>query len=52
MADETPLGDEPPAENTKCDQDFFIALALRGKDAWNAWRRDPTNAKLPVTVAG
>jgi hypothetical protein len=49
MADE--LGDELPAEEPKYDQDFFIALALKGKDAWNAWRRDPVNEDLSVTFA-
>ena len=39
MADETPPGDDPPAKNPKYDQDFFLALAAKGKDAWNAWRR-------------
>jgi hypothetical protein len=47
MADET-----PPAKNPKYDQDFFLALALKGKDAWNAWRREPANKDVHVTVAG
>jgi uncharacterized protein YjbI with pentapeptide repeats len=36
----------------KYDQEFFIALALKGKDAWNAWRRDPANGKVRVTFVG
>ena len=50
MADEP--GDEPPAEEPKYDQDFFLALAAKGKDAWNAWRRDPANKDVRVTFAG
>jgi Pentapeptide repeats (9 copies) len=50
MADEP--GDEPLAKNPKYDQDFFLALALTGKDAWNAWRRDPTNKDVHVTFSG
>jgi hypothetical protein len=36
----------------KYDQEFFLALALKGKDAWNAWRRDPTNNNVRMTFAG
>jgi len=43
MADETEPGDEPPAERRKYDQAFFLDLAAKGKNAWNAWRRDPAN---------
>ena len=50
MADEP--GDEPPAEKPKYDQAFFLALAAKGKDAWNAWRRDPANKDIHVTFAG
>jgi hypothetical protein len=50
MADEP--GDEPPAEKQKYDQEFFIAIALKGKDAWNAWRRDPANNDVSVIFAG
>jgi Pentapeptide repeats (8 copies) len=39
-------------QSQKYDQDFFLALALKGKDAWNAWRRDPANKDLRVTFAG
>jgi uncharacterized protein YjbI with pentapeptide repeats len=35
----------------KYDQYFFLALALKGKDAWNAWRRDPANEDVHVTFA-
>ncbi len=52
MADETNPGDEPLAENPKYDQDFFLALAAKGKDAWNAWRHDPANKGVCVTFAG
>jgi hypothetical protein len=33
----------------KYDQHFFLALAANGKDAWNAWRRDPANKDVRVT---
>ena len=33
-------------------QGFFLALAAKGKDAWNAWRRDPANEDVRVTFAG
>jgi len=36
----------------KYDQEFFIALALKGKDAWNAWRRDPASEGVRATFAG
>ncbi|HEX3495284.1 MAG TPA: hypothetical protein VHT48_07940, partial [Methylocella sp.] len=52
MADETTPGDEPPAEKPKYDQTFFLDLAAKGKDAWNAWRRDPANKDVRVTFAG
>jgi hypothetical protein len=52
MADEITPGDEPPAEQPKYDQAFFLALAAKGKDAWNAWRRDPANKDVRVTFAG
>jgi uncharacterized protein YjbI with pentapeptide repeats len=48
--DETAPGDEPPAEDLS--QTFFLALAAKGKDAWNAWRRDPANKDVRVTFAG
>jgi hypothetical protein len=38
VVDETTPGDEPPAKQPKYDQEFFLALAAKGKDAWNAWR--------------
>jgi uncharacterized protein YjbI with pentapeptide repeats len=34
------------------DQDFFLALAAKGKEAWNAWRHDPANEAVRVTFAG
>jgi hypothetical protein len=33
------------------DQTFFLALAAKDKDAWNAWRRDPANKDVRVTFA-
>jgi len=36
--------------NEKYDQEFFISLALKRKDAWNDWRR--ANKGVPVTFAG
>jgi uncharacterized protein YjbI with pentapeptide repeats len=39
-------------QSKKYDQEFFLALAAKGKDAWNAWRRDPANKDVPVTFAG
>jgi hypothetical protein len=52
--DETAPGDKPPAEepSKKHDQAFFLALAKKGKEAWNAWRRDPANTNVHVTFAG
>jgi len=43
MSDETTPGDKSRAKEPKLDQAFFLALAEQGKDAWNAWRRDPAN---------
>jgi hypothetical protein len=52
MVDETSPGDGPPAEEQKFDQEFFLALAAKGKDVWNAWPRDPAQlAKLIVDIA-
>jgi hypothetical protein len=36
----------------KYNQAFFLALAAKGKDAWNAWRRNPANKRVCVTFAG
>jgi hypothetical protein len=47
--DESVPGDEAPG---RCDQAFFLALAAKGKEAWNAWRRDPANKGVRVTFAG
>jgi hypothetical protein len=38
MVDETTAGNEPPAEEQKFDRAFFLALAAKGKEAWNACR--------------
>jgi hypothetical protein len=34
------------------DQDFFLALAAKGKDEWNEWRRNPANEGVRVTFVG
>ena len=49
--DEAGPGDEAPAQaqSGTYDQAFFLSLAARGKDAWNAWRRDPANKDVYVT---
>jgi hypothetical protein len=57
MADESetePGRGEPPAEaqSRKYDQAFFLDLAAKGKDAWNAWRRDPASKDVHATFAG
>jgi hypothetical protein len=54
MADEAAPEDEPPGgvPSKKYDQAFFLALAAKGKEAWNAWRRDPANKDVRVTFAG
>jgi uncharacterized protein YjbI with pentapeptide repeats len=36
----------------KYNQDFFLALALKGKEAWNAWRCDSANEGVRVTFTG
>jgi uncharacterized protein YjbI with pentapeptide repeats len=36
----------------KYDQAFFLALATKGKDAWNAWRRGSANKDVYVTFEG
>ena len=48
--DETAPGDEPPAEEPS--KAFFLALAAKGKETWNAWRRDPANKDAYVTFKG
>jgi hypothetical protein len=52
--DEAVPGDKAAAEAQSgiYDQAFFLALAAKGKDAWNAWRRDPINKYVRVTFAG
>jgi hypothetical protein len=51
--DEAAPGDEPLAAESskKHDQAFFLDLAAKGKDAWNAWRRNPANKDVHVTFA-
>ena len=36
----------------KYDQAFFLNLAAKGKDAWNAWRRDPANEDSARDLCG
>jgi hypothetical protein len=50
MADETIPADDPPAEEPIYDQDFFLALAAKGKEAWNTWRQSHEGVR--VTFAG
>jgi len=54
MADAIERGHESVAQSPteKYSQAFFLDLATKGKDAWNAWRRDPTNKDVRVTFAG
>ena len=54
MADEAAPEVEPPSgvPSKKYDQAFFIVLAAKGKEAWNAWRRDPANKDVRVTFKG
>jgi hypothetical protein len=52
MAEENTAGDKPFAEKPTYDQNFFLALAAKGKDAWNEWRRDPANKNVRVTFEG
>jgi uncharacterized protein YjbI with pentapeptide repeats len=54
MADETEPGHELPAKNPpeKYNQAFFLDLAAKGKDTWNAWQRDPGNKDVSVTFTG
>jgi hypothetical protein len=51
MADDHTERSEPSAENPKYDQAFFLALAAKGKDEWNKWRRHPANKDVQVTFA-
>jgi Pentapeptide repeats (9 copies) len=53
MADETAPEDKAPAEEQADEhvKDFFLALATKGKKAWNAWRRDAANKDVRVTFA-
>ena len=52
--DEDAPGDKAPApaQPGTYDQAFFHALAAKGKEAWNAWRRDSANEEVHVTFAG
>jgi hypothetical protein len=56
MADkgEITSGDELPPEDSskKYDQEFFLDLAAKGMDAWNAWRRNAVNKYVRVTFKG
>jgi uncharacterized protein YjbI with pentapeptide repeats len=56
MADgnEAAPGDETPEEepSKKHNQAFFLDLAANGKEAWNAWRREPANKDVRVIFAG
>ena len=44
------MANEEPSK--EYDQAFFLALAAKGKDAWNAWRRDPANKDIRVNFEG
>jgi uncharacterized protein YjbI with pentapeptide repeats len=48
--DEAAAGDKAPAPTY--DQAFFLALAAKGKDAWNKWRHDPANKGVYATFKG
>jgi uncharacterized protein YjbI with pentapeptide repeats len=50
MTEESSHGDEPPTQNPEYDQAFFLALAAKGKDAWNKRRR--VNKHERVTFSG
>jgi hypothetical protein len=52
--DETTPREEASAEEQANEhvKAFFLALAAKGKEAWNAWRRDPANKDVRVTFAG
>jgi len=52
MPDDNEPRSEPAAESSILDQEFFLALAAKGKDAWNAWRRDRANSNVQVTFKG
>src|ERR1700730_7715470 len=45
----TPVKQASAEEQAKA---FFLALAAKGKEAWNAWRRDPANKDAYVTFKG
>lgn len=52
MVNATKPGDEPPiVKKQTYDQAFFLDLAMKGKNLWNAWRRDPANKDIYVTFA-
>jgi uncharacterized protein YjbI with pentapeptide repeats len=52
--DEAAPEDKSPAQaqSGKYDQAFFLALAAKGKDEWNRWRRDPANKDVYATFKG
>ena len=54
MADGPEPGHELPAKNPpeKYNQAFFLDLAAKGKDTWNAWQHDPGNKDVSVTFTG
>lgn len=45
-------GPKEGPSSEKYDTGFFLVLALKGKDAWNAWRRDPANKDISVIFRG
>lgn len=47
--EEQAYAEEQANEHVKA---FFLDLAAKGKDAWNAWRRDPMNEYVRVNFAG
>jgi hypothetical protein len=55
MADEkSEPGEKASAEEQANEhvKDYFLALAAKGKDVWNAWRCDPANNNVAVNFAG
>jgi hypothetical protein len=52
--DETTPREEASAEEQANEhvKAFFLALAAKGKDEWNKWRRDPANERERATFAG
>ena len=52
--DKKPPGEKVPAiaQSGTYDQAFFLALAAKGKEEWNAWREKRANKGVHVTFAG